>query len=98
MGLSKVDIQRKGSGLSVFVSELPPDIADVQEIKWKRVAAFDIFTAHQWIEPGELIQEQQLIAIPDHDYLAFRLEVRLVSPKKKEWNATTIVPWHRLCS
>lgn len=91
VGLSKVDIQRKGSALSIFVAEVSPGLADVQEIKWKSVADFDIFIAHQWIEPGELIQEQRLIAIPNHKYLAFRLDIRLVSPKKKEWSAMTIV-------
>ena len=91
VGLSKVDIQQAGSALSVLVPEMPASISFVREIKWKRAAVFDIFKVHQWIEPGELVQEQRLILLPYRQYPAVRLEVRLVSPAKTEWTAMTVV-------
>lgn len=96
VGLSKVDIQQCGSALSVLVPEMPSTVPFVREIKWKHVATFDIFKARQWVEPGEPIQEQRLIALPHDKYLAVRIEVRLVSSANTEWTAMAIVSSKRL--
>jgi hypothetical protein len=91
VGLSKVSIRKEGSALLVFVAEVPSDLSDAQEIGWDRMAVFDIFKNHRWIEPGEVIQEQRLIVVPNGNFQAFRLDVRIVSENRLEWNATAIL-------
>ncbi len=99
VGLSKVGIQQEGSALEVSATEMVTDISEVQAVEWEYITISKVFKDHQWIEPGELVEEQQLFLMPKGDYLAFRLKIRIVAPKGiisrkgKEWSAFTTVTW-----
>ena len=90
VGLSKVDVRQAGSALTLETPGVNRADTGFQEIKWVNVATLDIFTNHGWIEPGELVEEQRLIALPHNDYFAFRLELRLVSQADTEWTAMAV--------
>src|SRR5829696_2323075 len=64
VGLSKVDIEQKYSGLWVLSSKPPLDTGIVKNAAWDKLAAFPIFESHESIEPDEEIKEQRLIVIP----------------------------------
>src|SRR5215471_9788274 len=108
VGLSHVTIRQRGSALQVFTAEARTGFVRAQEMGWKRIAVFDVFAKHGWIEPGELLQEERFIGLPQVGYVAVRLDLRIVSAtlirnkwweKKQppEWNATSIVmlPQHK---
>ena len=63
--------------------------------EWDQIDISTPFASHQWIEPGELIDEQRLVVLPRGDYFALCLDARIVSPQRigrnKEWNAMAIV-------
>ena len=87
VGLSKVDLKRKGTALVVQLPDLSQAVQFLGQVRWRPEGAFDVFESHKWIEPGELIQEQLvLLAIPadKHNYL--RVDLRVVSPVGIEWN------------
>ena len=91
IGLSKVSIQQKGTGLLI-------DSADMQgqaplfpsEVRWKNLAAFEVFSRSNGVEPSEPISESVMIALPHSDALAHRVVLTVVSGEFW-WTAATIV-------
>lgn len=79
VGLSKVDIEQRGSGLRLFTCDAAPDATEAQVAEWTRIKTFSVLEDHQWIEPGESIEEQRLIVLPEDGHLAIQLELRIVS-------------------
>jgi hypothetical protein len=90
VGLSKVEIEQKGSALKVLSYEAWDGVNNILSIEWQNLTAFPVFETHQWIEPGEEITEQRLLVIPKSEYTAFQLQLRIVS-KKAAWRAMDIV-------
>jgi hypothetical protein len=78
VGLSKVDIQQKGSGFRVYAYQGSGNISKTQRVKVERLGTFSIFEDHGWIESSEKITEEQLISLPKNNYFAFLLELRVV--------------------
>jgi hypothetical protein len=90
VGLSKVDITQEGTVLTVSAAPPPALVKQAQEFEWIELRYLETLTDHEWIEPGEQIDEQRIVAIPANHYLAFRVEVRLVSKKGTTWSAGAI--------
>jgi hypothetical protein len=86
VGLSKVEIEQKGSVLQVLSYEAPIRMTSIESASWKDLKVFPVFESQEWIEPGELVEEQRLLVTPDGTYKAFRLQLRIVS-KGSTWNA-----------
>jgi hypothetical protein len=89
VGLSKVALNRDGTATRISVSDerVPKEF---HAADWRHVATVGAFIDHEWIEPGELIQDQRLFVLPKVAYIGFRVEVRVAS-RQSEWNAATIV-------
>lgn len=92
VGTSKIEIQQKGSALRVSSYMAPTSVTKAQPLEWMHIGTYEIFEAHKWIESGENIEEKQLIAIPECDQLAFRLELCIVA-RKISWEAVEIIGW-----
>jgi hypothetical protein len=90
VNLSKVIIRHEGSGLSVFTYNVRDYRPETHNVNWDRLATFPVFELHQWVEAGEEIKEQRLVPLPAGDYVAFKLELRIVS-KSYVWNETSII-------
>ena len=91
VGLSRVDIEQKGSALQVLSYNGPVSREHVLSAEWEALAAFPVFEAHQWIEPGETVKEERLIAIPTSSRKAFQLQLYIVSKKQLTWRAMAVV-------
>jgi hypothetical protein len=94
IGLSKVEITHDVSGFRVTSHKPMPNITAPQIVYWRDPAVFDVFVDDPWIEPGEAVEEQHLVAIPncEAEHFAFNLELRIVS-KNANWQANAIVNW-----
>ena len=79
VGLSKVDVEPKGTALRVSTHKALSGLNESLEAEWRHVATFSIFANHRWIEPGETITEDRVIAVPGDNHFAFLLEMRVVS-------------------
>lgn len=90
VGLSKLKIDQKGTGLRVLLAEVITNIQQPQVPNWQQIESFEVFKAHQWIEPGETVEENLLVIVPQHNHLAVKLELMIVSGKL-EWYAMTVV-------
>lgn len=92
VGLSKVAVDRKASGLRVFVYDgngVPAD--KVSPVEWRRERTVDVFKDHGWVEPGETIEDNWLLSIPHSQQpAAFRLELKLAGPKT-DWYANAVI-------
>jgi hypothetical protein len=80
-GVSKVDLQARGSGFRVYAYKMREEVSKTKFVEWNRLATFPIFSDHGWIESGETIVEEHLVEIPGDDHLALMLELRAVAHK-----------------
>jgi hypothetical protein len=90
VGLSRIQIKQEGTALQVFSYYIDAPISKARQLEQKYLAIFSVFEAHGWIEPGEVIEDQNLILLPGGAQPAIRLELRIVSDGI-EWNTATIV-------
>lgn len=84
VGLDKVDICKKGTGLRVLVFD------QNAPTKWRHVETIPIFEHHQWIEPGETINDHFLLPLDLKEVAAARLEV-IITGRRTMWEACAIV-------
>ncbi len=85
VGLSKVDVEQKGTALRL----LSYDSLNIND-PWKHQHTISILSAHKWIEPGETVGEQFLIPVTGTNLIAVKAEVILVS-KKTMWESAIIL-------
>lgn len=86
VGLGVYEIQQKGTACIVTALKFPEN---------ERVRVLAVFEDHQWIEPGEQIDEPILIEVPDpNTFIALRLVLRVVSAGI-EWNGKSDVRFKR---
>lgn len=97
IGVSKFDIFHEYSGLRVTSFKPGTQLTEVQRIDsgdWRFHVLSDIFKQDLWIEAGETIEEQQVIAVPgcEQEHFAFQVVMRMVS-NKSYWEANRIIRW-----
>jgi hypothetical protein len=82
VGLSKLDIQQRGTAIRLLKMS-PPQAANAnaRAVDWEHCATLSVFKSHAWIEPGESIEDQTLIELPDARARVFRIELRIVSQR-----------------
>ena len=90
VGLSDVKINQEGSALRIFAYSITENLPEAQSVEQSRLITLSVFEDHGWIEPGELIEDQRLIAIPNIEYPAIQIKLRLVS-YGIEWNSAAII-------
>lgn len=90
IGLSDVRINQEGSAIRVFAYAVVEHTSKAHSVQQSRLITLPVFEEHGWIEPGELIEDQRLVAIPDIEYVALQTQLRLVS-NKIEWNSAAII-------
>jgi hypothetical protein len=92
IGLSKVSIQQRGTALVIHSANKqgdPPLFPS--EVRWNDpVAAFEVFSGNNGVEPSEPITESVMIALPYGNGLAYRVTLTVVSGEFW-WTAATIV-------
>lgn len=94
VGLSKIPLQSKGTGVSVFAVRLATR-ADGSHRAWEEeVMVLPLYMKHGWIEPGETIGEPVLVAVPKSEMplLGVRIAV-MISNGTTTWNASKIVEY-----
>jgi hypothetical protein len=90
VGLSRVEIEQKGTALELLAYNAPDGTKNIVSAAWDRLTAFPVFESNRLIEPGEIIEEKRLIVVPTNERTAFRLRLRLVS-HGSAWEAMDIV-------
>jgi len=94
VGLSRVDIHQKGTALGISSYEGPqPPVKTAQNVPWKKLKSFSVFERHKWIEAGETIKDELMVAIPNCEKLAFRLEFRLIGSRTELTSNTKRFAW-----
>jgi len=91
VGLSKFPIRQKGTAILVFDLLPSAPVEKPTDAVEERVRVREVFKQHAWIEPGETVEENFLLQLPDtSSRLAIKLELRVVAADI-EWNANSIV-------
>lgn len=76
IGTSVVRLRQRGTGLRISkISHVP---AEVYPVEWEVIGVFEILAEHAWIEPGESVTDESLVAIDFPDSEPLLLESRLV--------------------
>jgi hypothetical protein len=78
VGLSKIKIKQQGSAIVVSSFRWPEEPAcKVEKVRYEPAKAFEVFKSHAWVEPGEPIEDQCLVLLPDNPSV-LRLDLRIV--------------------
>ena len=95
VGLSKIKIKQEGTALLVSLYQNFDTVTKVLSVDYDHLAAFPVFEYHLWVEPGEQIEEQQLIVLPDLERPILRVELRIVCQRSLfrniEWKSWSVV-------
>lgn len=81
VGLSKIDIKQKGSGMRIIGLEENENVKTIEKYEGLRLKTISIFNKHSWIEPGETIDDLHTIILPNNEYIGIKLDVRLITNK-----------------
>ena len=84
VGLSKVDIQQAGTGLRFLAWD------ETQRAGWRHLATVEVFLRHQWIEPGETIEDHAVIAEDLTSIIAVKLDLSVTSGRFM-WQAVAVL-------
>jgi hypothetical protein len=98
VGLSDQKIHQAGTSMKIYIfsSSMIPAAdgsnpgAELPE--WDHVATLPILKHHRWVEPGETVEEQELVLVSGCDHSAFRLVLTLVAGGNY-WEVPRIVTW-----
>ncbi|MGH9432850.1 MAG: hypothetical protein ACRD3T_15020 [Terriglobia bacterium] len=91
VGRAKVDVSRKGTALIIWETRLFPPQEFAYEAIWEELATYPVLEAQAWIEPGEEVEDQILIALPSrNDRAACKIELRVAS-QSLAWKGAAVV-------
>ncbi len=78
-------------GSALMVKRLREDAAETElfEVNWGDVQAFEVLEHHTAIEPGLSINQQKLMRLPDQEYDAWWVRLRVLA-HKQSWSAVAI--------
>ena len=79
VGLSKIDLQREGSGVKLDACEEKAAIEYAQNVKWREIGLFPVLEKHEWIESGEPIYDELLFVLPQKKFIAYRARFRIIA-------------------
>lgn len=85
VGLSRVDLNRKLS--SIEICGYPPGnyFPEFHNALVDRIGVTQAVTLHEWIEPGEFISEQHLLALPPEPLVALKLKLTILQARPRDW-------------
>ena len=89
VGLSKIDIKQKGSGMRVIGIEKKENVSKIKKYEGVRLKTVSILKNHSWIEPGETIDDVHTFILPNEAYFGLKLDVRLIT-KKIVWRFSSV--------
>ena len=88
IGLSKIDIKQVGLAIMIYAYQTAKTGTITTADKTK-LASFPVFEDHEWIEPGEVIEDEQLFQVPEYKGTGIRVELRFVY-NGIEWNTGSV--------
>jgi len=89
VGLSKIDIKQKGSGMRIIGIENKNNVPKIKKYEGVRLKTVPILENHSWIEPGEAIDDVHTFILPNEAYFGLKLDVRLIT-KKIVWRFSSV--------
>lgn len=93
-GLTRVNIDRRKSQMSVWSIALAPDAQkDAFELKPQLLVTFQVLNQHEIVEPGETLREERLIALPSGEAPAALQLASRVAAHGLSFTTTAIVPY-----
>ena len=96
VGLTRVDLDQSSSTIIVNVYSARDYVSEFHNALWREVGIVQALLHHSWIEPGELVSEERLIALPHDDIIAVGVRLRLlpVRPRYLFWRCRPV--WNSL--
>jgi len=97
VGLTKIPITQYGTGIRVSTYQAEPGTSGA--IEPVHIATLEVFLQHDWVEPGEPIEDSMLYFLPSDGapIQGVYLNLFVVSRRKKNkpgvvWNSDAVVP------
>ena len=99
VGLSKIPVQQRGTGFTLYALRLVPNAGRQPHIVEDLVTALPLFERHGWIEPGEAIADPFFTLLPaftaaQGTLLGVRVVI-LISNGKTVWSASQLIQFQK---
>lgn len=98
VGLTRVNLDNERSNLEVRAYRPADYIPEFHNAFTERLGVVQAIRSHGWIEPGECITENHLLALPNDDLLGVVVRLSLLEDLKHQspkdaivWNAVAII-------
>jgi hypothetical protein len=97
VGLTKIPITQRGTGIRILTYQAEPGTSGA--IDPTHIATLEVFRQHDWIEPGEQIEDSSVYLLPSTAarIQAVHLSLSVVSRTRKSkpdivWNGDAVIP------
>ena len=95
VGFTRVDIDRDASSLEIEILHEEDYEPDFCNASWTLLGVVDGLEDHDWIEPGEIVEEERLLTLPKRRPIAVNLKLRILPKvrglrKRAAWNAVAV--------
>ncbi len=98
VGLTKIPIIQRGTAIRIFAYKPDPGVTGAVEPS--RIATLEVFSDHEWIEPGEQVENSRVFLLPTTTtpIRAVHLKLRVVSRTNKAkpgivWISDQVIPF-----
>lgn len=93
VGLSKVNIDEKRSAIEVWGYPAASYVPDFHNWDGAKFGTIHTLTTHTWIEPGEMIAEDQIVTLPPTELFALKVHLHVFQAGRPTWFRRTGVEW-----
>ena len=90
IGLAKLDVDQRETALRLSYCTTRTNVLESSLVFWEHIGTFCVFENDHFIESGETIQDEMIIAVPKINVHAFQLELG-VSAGRSIWKSRAIV-------
>src|SRR3954453_560985 len=77
--LTRVDLNIELSAIEVSIYTIDYYEPELHNAFWTKLGVIQAIKYHRWIEPGEVVMEERLIALPNETPIALGLRLRLLA-------------------
>ena len=90
VGLAQISFKSKASTLNVF-EYIVSETGEITSVVTNRLTSLRVFgDEDKFIEPNELVEREDLIALPGVSTVGYQLEFQVISESGYSWRTTTI--------
>lgn len=96
VGLTRVDIDTELSAIEADIYTVNDYAPQFHNAMWTRLGVVSAVQHHAWVEPGEIVSEERLLALPNERPIALGLRLRVLPKASRYRGWRQLIEWNAL--